>query len=177
MLTDIFYITHCPSFFKLQRFETRRVILNFLSFTLSPLDYGSQKQSVGLFGLRISSAAKCLPTQNYTNAEEMRTQSCLYGIQCHDPSVSAGEGISCLIQRPGFDSRRYQVFCEVVGLERGPLSLVSTIEELLEGKGSGSGLEIQEYDRRGSASMTTRRHLCSKSWHWFRRQAAVARSV
>jgi hypothetical protein len=36
---------------------------------------------------------------------------------------------------PGFDSRRYQIFCVVVGLERGPLSLVSlvsSIEELLE---------------------------------------------
>jgi hypothetical protein len=32
-------------------------------------------------------------------------------------------------------------------LERGPLSLVRTIEELLERKGSGSGLEIREYGR------------------------------
>jgi hypothetical protein len=40
-------------------------------------------------------------------------------------------------------------FFEVFGLERGPLSLVSTIEELLEKKkSSGSGLEIQEYSRR-----------------------------
>jgi hypothetical protein len=31
----------------------------------------------------------------------------------------------------GFDSRRYQIFWEVVGLERGPLSLVRKIEELL----------------------------------------------
>jgi hypothetical protein len=30
-----------------------------------------------------------------------------------------------------------------VGLERGPLSLLSTIEELLERKSSGSGLEIE----------------------------------
>jgi hypothetical protein len=30
------------------------------------------------------------------------------------------------VQRPGFDSRRYQIFREVVGLERGALSLVST---------------------------------------------------
>jgi hypothetical protein len=29
--------------------------------------------------------------------------------------------------RSGFDSRRYQIFWEVVGLERGPLSLVITI--------------------------------------------------
>jgi len=36
---------------------------------------------------------------------------------------------------PGFDPRRYQIFCVVVGLEWGPLSLVSlvrSIEELLE---------------------------------------------
>jgi hypothetical protein len=42
---------------------------------------------------------------------------------------------------PGFDSRRYQIFWEVVCLERGPLSLVRIIEELLELKSSGSGLE------------------------------------
>jgi hypothetical protein len=35
-----------------------------------------------------------------------------------------------------------------VGLERGPLSLVSTIEELLGRKSSGSGLENREYGRR-----------------------------
>jgi hypothetical protein len=34
-----------------------------------------------------------------------------------------------------------------VGLERGPLSLVSTFEELLERKHSDSGLENQEYGR------------------------------
>jgi hypothetical protein len=52
------------------------------------------------------------------------------------------------IQRSGFDSRRYQILWEVVGLERGPLSLVSIIEELLERKSIGSGLEIREYGRR-----------------------------
>jgi hypothetical protein len=35
-----------------------------------------------------------------------------------------------------------------VYLERGPLSLVSTIEELLERKSSGSGLESRDYGRR-----------------------------
>jgi hypothetical protein len=48
----------------------------------------------------------------------------------------------------GFDSRRYQIFWDVVGLERGPLSLVSTTEELLERKSSGSCLESREYGRR-----------------------------
>jgi hypothetical protein len=33
---------------------------------------------------------------------------------------------------PGFDSRHYQIFREVEGLERGPLSLVRITEELLE---------------------------------------------
>jgi hypothetical protein len=41
---------------------------------------------------------------------------------------------------------------KVVGLERGPLSLVSTIEELLERESSGSGLEIRDYVRSGSAT-------------------------
>jgi hypothetical protein len=42
---------------------------------------------------------------------------------------------------PGFDSRRYQILSEVMGLEESPLSLVRIIEELLELKCSGSGLE------------------------------------
>jgi hypothetical protein len=48
---------------------------------------------------------------------------------------------------PGFDSLRYQFFWEVVGLERGPLSLVRITEELLEWKSSGSGQEIRINDR------------------------------
>jgi hypothetical protein len=51
-----------------------------------------------------------------------------------------------------FDSRHYQIFWEVVGLEGGPLSLVSTTEELLERKSSGFGLENREYGRRGSGT-------------------------
>jgi aryl-phospho-beta-D-glucosidase BglC (GH1 family) len=33
------------------------------------------------------------------------------------------------IQKSGFNSRRYQIFWEVVRLERGPLSLVSRTED------------------------------------------------
>jgi hypothetical protein len=47
-------------------------------------------------------------------------------------------------QRSGFDSRRYQIFWEAVSLH----SLVSTIEELIERKSSGSGLEKRNYGRR-----------------------------
>jgi hypothetical protein len=35
-----------------------------------------------------------------------------------------------------------------MGLERGPLSLMSTTEEVLERKSSGSGVEIREYARK-----------------------------
>jgi hypothetical protein len=35
-----------------------------------------------------------------------------------------------------------------MGLERGPLSLLITIEKLLERKSSGSGLEDREYNHR-----------------------------
>jgi hypothetical protein len=53
------------------------------------------------------------------------------------PLWSTGQSSWLQIRRPGFDSRHYQIFCEkkkkqVVGLERGPLSLVSTTEELLD---------------------------------------------
>jgi hypothetical protein len=49
---------------------------------------------------------------------------------------------------PGFDSRRYQIFWEVMGLERDPLSVLSTIEGLLGRNSSSSGIEKQEYGRR-----------------------------
>jgi hypothetical protein len=48
---------------------------------------------------------------------------------------------------PVFDSQDYQIFWEVVRLERDPLSLVSTIEELLGRNSSGFGLENREYGR------------------------------
>jgi hypothetical protein len=51
----------------------------------------------------------------------------------------------CRHRGPGFDSRRYQIFWVAVCLERGPLSLLSINEELLETKNSGSGLENWDY--------------------------------
>jgi hypothetical protein len=61
---------------------------------------------------------------------------------------SSGRSSWLQIQRSGFDSRRYQIFWEVVDLERGPLSLVSTVEERLVRRRSGSGLESREYASR-----------------------------
>jgi hypothetical protein len=48
------------------------------------------------------------------------------------PLWSSGQSSWLQIRRPGFDFRQYQK--NVVGLERGPLSLVSTTEELLDRK-------------------------------------------
>jgi hypothetical protein len=64
------------------------------------------------------------------------------------PLWSSGQSSWLQIQRSSFDSQRYQISREVVSLERGPLSLVSTIDELLGRKSSGSGLENREYGRR-----------------------------
>jgi hypothetical protein len=63
---------------------------------------------------------------------------------------------------PGSDSRRYQIFWEVVGLERGPLSLLSTTEELLERESSLTGLETWDYDRR-DPSRWPRDTLCPQN--------------
>jgi hypothetical protein len=61
------------------------------------------------------------------------------------PLWSSGQSSWLQIQRSWFNSRHYQIFWEVVGLERGPLSLVSTTEELLGRKIGGCGLENQGY--------------------------------
>jgi hypothetical protein len=54
-----------------------------------------------------------------------------YVEESRPPLWSSGQSSWLYIQRSGFDPRRYQVFWEVMGLERDPLSLVSTTEELL----------------------------------------------
>jgi hypothetical protein len=64
------------------------------------------------------------------------------------PLCYSGQSSWLQIHRSGFDSRRYQIFREVVGLERGPLSLVSTTEELIGRKNISCCIEIREYGRR-----------------------------
>jgi hypothetical protein len=87
------------------------------------------------------------------------------------PSLwSSGQSSWLLIQSSGIDSWRYQIFWEVVGLERGPLSLVSTIEELLERKSSGSGLET-ENTVVGSGHADHVAPSFHKRWNYLLRQA------
>jgi hypothetical protein len=61
------------------------------------------------------------------------------------PLWSSGQSSWLQTQRSSFDSQSYQIFWKVVGLERGPLSLLSTTGELLERNSSRSGLQIREY--------------------------------
>jgi hypothetical protein len=65
------------------------------------------------------------------------TFACLICTSCHSspqPLWSSGQSSWLQILRPGFDSRHYQKKKRVVVLEQGPLSLVSTTEELLDRK-------------------------------------------
>jgi hypothetical protein len=66
---------------------------------------------------------------------------------------------------PGFDSLRYEIFWEAVGLERGPLSLVSITEELLEWKSSGSGSRKQRLTAMGIRRADHTTPSIRKSWH------------
>jgi hypothetical protein len=61
---------------------------------------------------------------------------------------SSGQSSWLQIQSSGFDSRCYQIFWEVVGLQRGPLSLVTSTEGQLGRRSNGCGLEILKCDRR-----------------------------
>jgi hypothetical protein len=63
------------------------------------------------------------------------------------PLWSSGQGSWLQIQRFGFDSQRWKIFCEVAGLERGPLSLLSKNEELPGRKNSGFSQTNQDYGR------------------------------
>jgi hypothetical protein len=81
------------------------------------------------------------------------TSMCLYGLT----SVMSLYRLCCLVVRvpvyisgrPGFDSGHDKK--KVVGLERGPLSLVSATEELLGSNSSGCGIESREYGSRDSS--------------------------
>jgi hypothetical protein len=92
------------------------------------------------------------------------------------PLWSSGQSSWVQIQRSGFDSQCYQIFWEVVDLERSPLSFVSTSEELLGRRSSGFCLDNREYDL-GIRHADHLAHSILKNWHLLLWQAVVARSV
>jgi hypothetical protein len=81
----------------------------------------------------------------------------LYGLLVRVPGYRA-RGLE-------FDSRRYQIFWEVVGLEQGPLSLVRINEELFEFKGSGSGSRKPKLTAVGIRCAGHTTPSIRESWH------------
>jgi hypothetical protein len=65
----------------------------------------------------------------------------------------------CILRGPGFDYRRYHIFCVGVGLERDSLSLVRINEELPERKVAAPVKETEIKGRAGFAALT-KRHSC-----------------
>jgi hypothetical protein len=89
--------------------------------------------------------------------QEVLGRDCLCGLVVRVPGYRS--------RNPGFDSRRYQIFWEVVGLERGPLSLVRITEELLEWKSSGSGSRKPRLTAVVIRSADQATPSIHKSWH------------
>jgi hypothetical protein len=75
---------------------------------------------------------------------------------------SSGQSSWLQVQRSGCNSPHYQIFWEVVGLKRDPLSLVSATEEILGRKSSCSGLENRDYGRRDPTVLTMQHPLSAK---------------
>jgi hypothetical protein len=91
------------------------------------------------------------------------------------PLWSSGHSSWLQIWRPGFDSRHYQKK-KVGGLERGPLSLVSTTKELLDRQVAAPVWKTENT----AVGIRPADHVAPsirKSWQSLRRQAAVTWSV
>jgi hypothetical protein len=97
---------------------------------------------------------------------EVRTEFIGYVKESIPPLWSSGQSSWLKIQRSGFDSRHYQIFWELIGLERGPLSLVGTIEELRGKNSSGCDVDNHECGRRDTSRwprVTLHPTSCSRS--------------
>jgi hypothetical protein len=118
---------------------------------MRPLARRSSDSDIGIVKLLhtlLLSLHHALPAESKSvtwRSTETQVTGCVFNSNLNEdvyrlPPWSSIQSSWLQIQRSGSDYWRYQILCEVVGLERGPLSLVSTIERLLERKSSGSGL-------------------------------------
>jgi hypothetical protein len=81
--------------------------------------------------MEMKSTSRCITTVMCWLMLMWEVPTNLLYIYSWPPLWSSGQSFWLQIQRFGFVSRLYHIFWEVVGLERGPLSLVSTTEKLL----------------------------------------------
>jgi hypothetical protein len=130
--------------------EMRKAAIRLISFQLRI--YLQMVSIISRTGVVIWPRTNFRPSGHHQTpfARMHRSQSFSHFLNVRIPEVmrSSGQSSWPQIQRSGFDSRNYQIFWEVVGMERGPLSLVRTTEELLRRNGIGSVLENQEYGSR-----------------------------
>jgi hypothetical protein len=114
------------------------------------LNVSSRKIVIG-FRWRWLGTGEGIPPLPTLNSIFVEFKFYLYVCVCRPgpPLWSSDQSTWLQLQRSRFDSRRYQIFGEAMGLERGPLNLVSATEELLGRKSSCSGLENRDYGRRG----------------------------
>jgi hypothetical protein len=80
---------------------------------------------------------------NIMNLSRIWPTDCVRG----PPLWSSGQSSWLQIQRSGIDSRYYQIFWEVVCLERGLLASWVELRRYLKRKSSGYGLESRDYGR------------------------------
>jgi hypothetical protein len=117
---------------------------------------------------------KSIKLSSYRTSQKDWKFQCLISV-LWPPLWSSGQSSWLQIRRPGFDSRYYQKK-KVVGLERGPLSLVSTIQQILDRKVAASGLKT-ENTAVGIRHTDRVAPFIRKGWQSLRWKAAVARSV
>jgi hypothetical protein len=116
-----------------------------------------QRKPIRLHGLYLYEAND-LPAYRFKYLYHTIPTDCLCGLVV--------EVLGYRFKGPGFDSRRHQIFWDVVGLERGPLSLVGIIEELLEWKRRGSGSRKPRLMAVGIHCADNAAHSIRNSWQF-----------
>jgi hypothetical protein len=111
-----------------------------LPFVAPRWDCSHQDGSIFVQG----SAHRCYFSSRYDNVFTLQEMSVIYGFSnCWRHSEFLATDREARVRFPALPGEK-----NIVGLERGALSLVSTTEELLDRKSSGSCLENREYGSR-----------------------------
>jgi hypothetical protein len=136
-LSLVMFIAYKHNYLKFQLIHGNKTWLLQLPFVILM----GQSQFLHKFNLRNICALKFKSKLSFNKGRLFRFRNSLYYYYYYyyyylPPLWSSGHSSWLQIHKPWFHSRRYHIFWEVVRLERGPLSLVSTTEELLERKSS-----------------------------------------